>query len=222
MACFPCNKAKKECIFNKGIFSCNQRIRVGKLCIPWVPQCTNPLSVTISSTSNPPVPNERLTDRMNRPHVGSLMELMGMLRCSAIGVARTSSWIQLKNHLTISHLLPIKLSLTVWAICGHHSHHDQNILVLIVRVCKRTIILHVYLILLINIHLNLFTMQKYFLCGSLQAIKKLTFVNSLSNHSHAIIMMIWCKYQHTCAYYCNVWVRHIEMWYYLTWKILKK
>ena len=47
-----------------------------------------------------------------------------------------------------------------------------------------------YLILLINIHLNPFTMQRYFLCGPLQVIKKLTFVNSLSNHFHVIIMVI--------------------------------
>ena len=149
--------------------------------------------------------------------VESLTELMEMLGCSATVVAWTWLRIRLVDHLTTFHLLLTKLSSTVWVIGGHdHPHHSHtNILVSIVWVLDITIIMHIYLILLIHIHLNPFTIQRCFLCGPLQVIKKLTLVNSLSNNFNVISMMIWCKYLHTCAYCCNVWARHVEMWYYL-------
>ena len=63
MACFSCSNAKKGCVFNECISSCNCCIHLGRLCIPRVPQHTNKYSGANLSNLNPPIPNELPNNR---------------------------------------------------------------------------------------------------------------------------------------------------------------
>ena len=164
MACFPSSKAKKGYVFNEGISSCNRCIFLGRLCIPRVSQCTNQSSVAIAYNSNSPIPNKLLTDRMTSTLCVITDQVDGhdVVLChkSSIDIITHPTWEPFDNFSSPPNKMIIN---RLGNIGGQHPHHPPtNILVSIVQVCKRTIIIHIYLIL-----------QRYFLCGSLQLIKSL-------------------------------------------------
>ena len=75
MYCLSYSQAKKGCVLNECISSCNRnrciRLGLGRLCIPWVPrQCTRKSSGANSSNSNCHIHNELLNNRMKSSPCG--------------------------------------------------------------------------------------------------------------------------------------------------------
>ena len=137
MACDSWSKAKKGCVFDEDMLSCQRCIRLGKMCVPKHSQKTAPTTSLKSSKALPPQLHLLKTNRMKSTLSGTTYQVdghvTGLCHRRRQGIVMTPTCVSFNNSfpaqtITIHHPLQSSITSTLWGIGGSHpNHHIFNL-----------------------------------------------------------------------------------------------